>query len=409
MLRKLQVKFVAIIMLLMTVLMIAIFCAVNIAMIKSGERQAIAIMRDIAKRDGSVPPKRSFDDEAFAENSFKPDRGMNPQVHFVIKLYNDDTAPELINNNVTDYTEEEILHIARLVEEKRERIGKSSGFRFIVEDRPYGTLIVLLDSSLEDSTNYRLVFTSLGIGLASLVIIFGIALYLSRWAIQPVKKAFESQRQFVADASHEMKTPLAVISTNADVLHGEIGDNKWLSFIKDEVLRMDKLVHNLLYLAKSDDGEARLNFAEFNLSEAVLSVCLPFESVVFENNRSLNIDVADDIRIVGDESNIKQVVAILLDNAVKHVSENGVIEISLKQNAGSNKRCLTVFNTGMGISPEEKERIFERFYRSDSSRDRKTGGYGLGLAIAKTVVEKHGGKIAVECEQGKWIRFSVYL
>lgn len=242
-------------------------------------------------------------------------------------------------------------------------------------------------------------------GVFSLVFFFVLAYIFASWAIRPVNKAFESQKQFIGDASHELKTPLTILSANTDILQSEIGENNWLISTKEEIKRMNLLVQDLLYLAKSDSDEIQNIMESFNFSKAITSMCLSFESVVFEDNKKLLLEIENDIYLNGDEAKIKQVIAILLDNAIKHTNDGGEIIVSLKMS--NSKKHLIVYNTGEGISEKDIKKIFERFYRSDTSRARETGGTGLGLSIAKAIVEQNNGKIAVESEFGKWVRFSV--
>lgn len=219
--------------------------------------------------------------------------------------------------------------------------------------------------------------------------------------------AFEKQKHFISDASHELKTPLTIISANADVLSDEIGDNKWLNYIKSQTERMNVLVNDLLNLTRIENKTADFVCSEFNLSKAIESTALPFECQAFEMQKSLDIDIQEDLMFKGSEDHIKQMTAIFIDNALKYSNDQGKIKITLK--AQGDKRILSVFNTGSGIKEDEKEKIFERFYRSDDSRARSTGGYGLGLAIAKSIIDRYKFKISIEIAEGESICFTVTM
>ena len=210
-----------------------------------------------------------------------------------------------------------------------------------------------------------------------------------------------------SDASHELKTPLAVISANAEVLEQDIGENEYLGYIRSEVRRTDTLVNSLLTLARLDKGAAETAMKPFDLSRALLDVTLPFESTVFEAGKTLETDIPDGITCTGSEEQIKQLAVILLSNALKYSDEGGKIEVSLK--ARGKQREIRVFNTGSVISPEDREHIFDRFWRADPAHGRETGGHGLGLAIAKTITDAHHGKIAVESREGFGTAFTVTL
>ena len=289
--------------------------------------------------------------------------------------------------------------------------GKTSGriesqfFRMTAHES--GRLLIVLDARLEMSAGQRVLrVTALVAGIACLLLSLG-AWLLIRRMVRPVEEAFRKQQQFVWDASHELKTPLAVISANADVLEGEIGENEYLGYIRSEVQRTDSLVKNLLTLARLDRGTLNGEMTELNLSEAVLGVLLPFESTVYEAGKTLETEIAEDVRCLGNEAMLQQLTVILLSNAMKYSDAQGVIRVKLeKKNRGAE---LRVENTGEGISPGDLERIFDRFYRTDASRSSETGGEGLGLSIARSIVEIHHGKIRAESDPGRNTVFIVSL
>ena len=285
--------------------------------------------------------------------------------------------------------------------------GMIESFQFCKSQKTNGTVFVFTDKSAEMNMLDRLIKTTILIGSVSFILLSVLVVFLSRKSIEPVQKAFEKQKQFISDASHELKTPLTIISANADVLAGEIGDNKWLNYIQSQAYRMSLLVNDLLNLTRLENNSADMTFSEFNLSQAVLNTALPFECQAFEAHKIFNVDVEKNITIVASERHCKQLFAIFIDNAIKHSDENGEIKVSLKKSG--DKKIFSVYNTGSGIRDDEKEKIFERFYRSDDSRSRSTGGYGLGLAIAKSIIDYHKFKLSVENIQGKYIKFIITM
>lgn len=297
-------------------------------------------------------------------------------------------------------------YISKILESKAET-GTLNQYQFYQLRKDNGTLMVLTDKSAEIDMLNKLIRTTITIGAAAFLLLSVAAFFLSIQIVKPLKTAFEKQKQFVSDASHELKTPVTVISANADVLSGEIGENKWLTYIKSQTERMNVLVNDLLNLTRLENNTADFIRVDFNLSKAVVNTALPFECQAFETNKKFIVDVDEDIMINGSEKHIKQMAAIFIDNALKYSNDGGTVRVTLK-NAGD-KKIFTVFNTGKGIRESEKDKIFERFYRSDESRNRSTGGYGLGLAIAKSIIDKHKFKISVDTREGESISFVVTM
>ena len=280
-------------------------------------------------------------------------------------------------------------------------------YQFYQLEKDNGTIIVFTDKSAEINMLSKLIRTTLLIGVVSLIFLAAAAFFLSRQVMKPLKSAFEKQKQFISDASHELKTPLTVISTNADVLTDEIGENRWLNYIKSQTDRMNVLVNDLLNLTRLENSSSEFIRSDFDLSKAVINTALPFECQAFDSNKQFDVDVEQGLTINGSERHIKQMAAIFIDNALKYSGDGGKVKVSLRKQG--EKKVLTVFNTGKGIKEGEEEKIFERFYRSDESRNRSTGGYGLGLAIAKSIIDRHKFKVHVENEEGRSIAFIVTM
>ena len=243
----------------------------------------------------------------------------------------------------------------------------------------------------------RLLLTSLLVGIGGLTAFFIISLFLSAWALRPVERAWERQRRFVADASHELKTPLTVILANTGILlsHREEtieSERQWVENTKEEAGRMKTLVDELLFLARID-GAHKPTLMPLDLSDVVMSRLLPFESVAYEQGLTLDSRVEPGILVTGDAGQLGQLTAILLDNACKYADREGRVTLTL--DTAQSMARLRVHNTGAPIPPAQLEHLFERFYRADDSRCREKGGYGLGLSIAQSIVETHKGKITV--------------
>ena len=237
-----------------------------------------------------------------------------------------------------------------------------------------GKEVTLIES--EDTIN-RLkttIIVSIVIGILGLIIIYIVAKRISKTIVKPVEDSFEKQKQFVSDASHELKTPLAVIEANADVLQDKVGENKWITYIQKEVQSMNKLVNDLLVLARMENTNTELN-QKFDLSKEVQMAVSVFESMIYEKKIELETNINERIEFNGDKEDIKHIISIILDNAIKHTNENGKIIVNALKEKNNVK--MEIKNQGEPIPEEERKKIFERFYRVDKARNRNEKRYGL--------------------------------
>lgn len=297
--------------------------------------------------------------------------------------------------------------------------GEDSGIlrrlnlRFQLETRPDGTVrVAFADQSWESSSLRTLILNCLLVWALAMAAFFFVGLFLSSLALRPVETAWKQQRQFVADASHELKTPLTVILANTGIVLAHPSDtvsaqSKWLEYTQEEARQMKGLVEDLLFLAKSDAARQELQTAQVDLSELVQGCLLPFEPVAFEAGVRLDAQVDPGLILTGDEAQLRRLVRILLDNGVKYAGAEGAVSLTLTRQ--QDKLRLTVRNTGAPIPPEHLPHLFERFYRADAARNRAQGGYGLGLAIAKAIVEHHRGRISVSSAVESGTVFTVLL
>ena len=360
----------------------------------------------------TLPPWMQEGDERgfLQDRSQQHFRGFNREIHvelsnyYTVMLDDNGGITGWISDRTDLYDETEIRETVSAALQTGLPQGKLSSQYFITGNSPDGTrMMVVLDARLEQESARQVLRITIMVALCAWVILSVGAFFLIRRMTRPVEEAFEKQKQFVWDASHELKTPMAVISAHAELLRKEHGDSESISYILSEVSRADQLVKNLLSLARLDKGSALQPMAEFDLSAALLSVILPFESTVFENGKTLETDIPDNIRMVGQEDMIQQLMVILLSNALKYSDDGGLIRVTLAQK--NSKRVLTVFNTGDGIAPENREKVFDRFYREDLSHNSAIEGSGLGLAIARAIVEMHKGQITAG---GEWHKNAVF-
>jgi signal transduction histidine kinase len=298
-----------------------------------------------------------------------------------------------------------------LAQEENSGVLEDYDLRYLRKSELMGWELAFVDISQERSTLANAVRTTLIISLVTLAAFFLISIRLSRWAVGPVEQSWKQQRQFVADASHELKTPLTVILSNVEMLqrYGEVTEQKDLQRLDNlhsSALQMKDLVEELLLLARSDsNSEQKAPHQQLNFSDLVEDTALQFDAVIFESGRNLYSVITPELYVSGEEGKLRRLVEILLDNARKYSTPGGEIVLSL-QPEGNKRLRLQVTNAGEAIPPAQLERIFERFYRADQARSSE--GFGLGLPIARTIVEEHGGKIWAESTPGE-NRFCVTL
>ncbi len=400
MIKKLRRKIVFIITLLLTIAIAIIMLLINILSQNQETQQIRQLLESITASDGRTMKNISA---APGENSSSP-----MLFTFYIKTDWFGQVQEIAHNAEANIDASVLTDYAQRVIDTGRDFGYYGSYAYMISDKQYGKMICLTDASAAQQHNRNLALTTIFTGAGSVLLFFGLAEALSFWLVRPVKETFDKQKLFISNASHELKTPIAVISANADVLEAEIGENKWLSYIKDDSVRMGELVNELLTLARLDDKtDISSSKTDFSLSDAVLQTALPFESRMFEMGKKYDVDVQPDIIYNGDESAVKHIVSILIDNAVKYSDEKG--EIRVKLYTRQNRKIIEVFNTGKGIPPDKLEKVFERFYREDEARNSSSGGYGLGLSIAQEIAIKHGGTLTASGEYGKWVTFTAVL
>lgn len=311
---------------------------------------------------------------------------------------------EIRNHEAGIYTDAELEALALKLIDGEKSSGIKNNLLFSIVDKGGYILIGFMDNTIMQEGMLTLFRYTLIFGAAVMVILYFVARYLARRIVEPLEESYEKQKQFISDAGHELKTPVSVINANAEILSRELKDNQWLSNIQYENERMGKLISQLLELARTENVTPQMERIDF--SHLVKGEVLPFETVAFENNLVLNSNITDDVYVEGDSMQLKQLVAILVDNAIRHGVDGNEVELFL----GIEKRTakLSVINEGEAISQEKREKLFERFYRADDVRNSKENHYGLGLAIAKAIVTTHKGKVEVRCYDGK-VEFIVAL
>ena len=357
-----------------------------------------------AKPDGEIdarPKPDGQNDPIGKPLDERPDYQLS--TFYSVALAEDGTVLAADNGEKDVYSEEELVRIAEELIAEGRSSGRTGTLSYIVSKRTDYTLVAFMDTTITESSLNMLLHNMLIIGGAAIVLLFFISLFLSKRIIRPLEENDRQQKQFISDASHELKTPVAVISTNAEMLSRELGENEWLSNIQYENERMGGLVRQLLDLSRAESNEVPVEQLDF--SRIVTGEALTLESLAFDQGKTIQSNIEDGIHIIGNQTQLTQLVSILLDNAIRHSTGNEII-VALKQQGHT--AVLNVVNDGGEIPFEKMKHLFDRFYRVDEARNSEGQHYGLGLSIAKAVAEKHSGSISVSCHDGK-VCFTVAL
>lgn len=385
MLKKLRIKFVCINMTIITIMLVFILCMVIHFTKNSIEQTNIQMMQEIA-----------------ADPLHLSEPGANYSArlpYFTLKL---DNNGNLLEANSPYYNLSDRTYVEKLTDvsssfHESTGILKDYQLRFMDISTPAGHFLIFMDISTEISTINNLTRNCILIGIFSFFAFLGISIFFANWAVKPVDEAWTHQKQFIADASHELKTPLTVILTNAELLKSGDYDNRQNTRFSDSILIMAKqmqgLVEGLLELSRIDNSSMKTMMQTLNFSALTENIIYLFEPVYFENGLELNSEIDSDIHIKGSENHLKQVIEILLDNALKYSVSSSQVHVTLQK-----QRTYCVFsvkNCGEHITDDDLKNIFKRFYRIDKSRNR-AGSYGLGLSIAESILAEHHGKIWAE-------------
>lgn len=394
---KLKRKFILINMVLLTTLFMGMLGVIYVITLNQMDREMSRELYDAMHK----PPK------------FKPEVGKFDK-NIVINL---DVDTKVITvSSMFNIDEGEIEEITKEIITREEKLSKikinGESYSFLKEINSDSVKIVLINRSEQQKLLENLLRIFILVGSLSLIVLYIISVYFTNRAIKPIEETFQKQKQFITDASHELRTPLTIIKTNTSVVLANEDDtiknqSKWIKYIDSQVNRMSVLIDEMLSLAKIDASKNKLELVPINISKVINNALLNFEVLIFEKGFQLEENISKDIFVKGEKEPLKKLVNILMDNAIKYTNVNGKISVNLS--VEKNKAKLVIKNSGTGIPKEHIDKIFERFYRVDKSRDRSTGGYGLGLSIAKVTVEQYGGRIYAESVLGKETSFIVEL
>lgn len=428
MIRKLQWKMVAIIAGILLLVFGVVFATLNLFMQRSSVQQTTQVLELIARQDGLEEAER-FDagdpdggisprEQPPGSDPNLPEEGLGPEILrssriFYVKLNTGGTPLEVQIDRMFDFTEQDAEDYALTAYGRTSDSGTIDGYQYLVQEKDYGYIAVFAERGIETQMLSQLMEVSLWVAGVTFAVLILVSIFLSRWAVRPVKTAFDKQRQFVSDASHELKTPLAVIASNVDMLQ-ECGESlndrelRWLDNIRASSDQMTYLVEELLTLARAENDQSGKEQVRETvpLSDLVTDEVLLFEPILYEAGKELDDHITENLLVSGDPGKLRRLVNILLDNARKYADSPSVVTLRLEPE-GAKRVRLTVNTKGDPIPHDQLERIFERFYRADQARSSE--GFGLGLSIASQIAQEHGGRLWAESslDEGNTFLFSM--
>ena len=400
---KLRKKFIYFSVGIIAIVLLSIMAFVNVTNFYNLKRSSDELLKTLVENNG-VMPSFKLNDNSKEEKTVYLKNFSNR--FFTVKTDNKKNVITVNTDDVFFTSASEAVEYAKDVLSSGKSRGYYGGFKYVVENTENGKLIAFVDVVKDFDVFYSNLGNSVVISFFVLGFVTFFSFVLSKKAVAPMVQAYEKQNAFITDASHELKTPLAIINTSADVLEMESGESKWTGNIHKQVNRLNGLIGNLISLTKLEESDD-LDRLEFSLSDTLDDCVMDVKDYALSLDKNIVTDIEKDISFKGDEKLIRQVIGILLDNAIKYAREKSDINVKLtKQNK---KIVFTVENEADNLEIKNYNILFERFYRADSSRNSKTGGYGVGLSIAQSIVLKHKGKISADSFDGERIVFTVKL
>lgn len=406
MIKKLRMKFIALSMASLLSVLFLIMGSINVMNYKAIIEDANFVLTVLAENDGKFPKP----DERKVMDFKRP---MSPEVPYESRYFS--VLLDSIGNVIAADTGKiaavdtaEAVRYAKTVWESGKEQGFLEDYRYIRQNSDFGTRIIFLDCGRNLNTFRYFLLVSFGVSALGLFAVFCLIVLFSGRIIRPVSESYEKQKRFITDAGHEIKTPLTIIDADSEVLAMEIGENEWLQDIQKQVKRLTSLTNDLIYLSKMEEEQKQLQMMEFPISDVIFETSQSFQAVAKMQKKTFISNIKPLLSCYGDEKGIRQLVSILLENALKYSEEGGMIDLTLEKQGRALR--LTVLNTSKKQIPKESlDHLFDRFYRTDFSRSSDAGGYGIGLSIAKAIVNAHKGKITASTEDRRSLLVTVTL
>ena len=406
MIRKLRIRFVILAMLSLLTLLVTIVTGMNILNYNSVAKEADAVLSVISQNKGAFP-------DFFENRGDRLPPNMSPEIpyesrFFSVLINGSGEAVHVETGQIISVDRDTAVEYAKKIAKSNSTNGFTDDFRYAKIFEGDNIRITFLDCGRSLDAYRNFLFISIGMASAGFIIVFFIIAFLSKKIIRPIAESYEKQKQFITDAGHEIKTPLTIINANVDIMKMDIGENECLEDIQQQAKRLTELTNDLVYLARMEESENSLQMIEFPVSEVIQETAMPFKALAQTQEKQFVCNVQPMLSMYGNGKAIQKLVSILMDNALKYSPAGGTVSLNFTR---QNKNLiLTVFNTaGTLVSPESLPFVFDRFYRTDPSRNSETGGYGIGLSVAKAIVTAHGGKISAYTQDGQSFQITATL
>ena len=416
MLKKMRWHFILAAMLAVFIMLVAVLAGINVWNYHTTAERADQRIQEIyGFESGKVPGMENSEENA--SQPVPPDIFNRPDDHdpeapyttrfFIVRLDEEGNVTDVSTDFIASVTQTEAEEFARKVLNEKRQVGYYKNYRFQILAKKNDNIVIFLNTTMELRSVRNVLLISCLVGVVCFLVVFLLVILLSKRAMKPYIRNIERQKRFITDTSHEIKTPLTSIATSVDVIEMEYGEDEWTRNIHKQTSKMSRMVADLVTLSRLDEENPFLERTEFSLSDAVWEVAEPFASLAKAQGKKYSQRIEENLTLCGNPDATRQMISVLLDNAMKYSDENGTIRLDVYKVHGKTK--IEVFNTCVLEETQNLSRLFDRFYRPDNSRSRKTGGSGIGLSIAQAVAEAYGGKIKVSSKDGKSIMFQVTI
>jgi signal transduction histidine kinase len=405
MIKKLRFAFILIAMLSVIFVLTVIIGSINISNYVRINSESDAVLDMLIDNNGRFP-NMSAPSKPGQMGGFSAETPYETR-YFSVVISNDGEAVYADVGQIAAISSQDAVEIAKGLYDKDKTSGMYGDYKYKTVSADTGVLYVFLDCSRNLSTFRSFLYMSLIISALGVVVVFLLVIVFSRIVFKPVEESYAKQKMFITNASHDIKTPLTVINTDAEVIEMTNGESEWTDDIKKQIVRLTSLTDKLVFLSRMEEANLKLDFVQFNISEVIEEMCQPYCAVAEKRGIELKTDIEKDVTISGNEQALGQAIALLMDNAVKYACDDGVISVTLKKRG---KGCVLYFkNDADGVEKGDNSNLFERFYRGDKSRNSATGGNGIGLSVVKAIIDAHNGKITANSADGKSIEFVITL